>query len=86
MLGSAVGTGVIVNKVKDENMNSDRWQGNWMQVMGNVRGLWGKLTHDHLNVMAGRRDCLAGKILERRGLCADEAKKQPVDWYKGTQG
>jgi uncharacterized protein YjbJ (UPF0337 family) len=77
---------VIVNKVKDENMNSDRWEGNWMQVKGNVRAAWGRLTHDHLNVMAGRRDCLAGKIQERRGLCSDEAKKQPVDWHKRMQG
>ena len=67
-------------------MNNDRWEGNWLQAKGNVRRLWGKLTHDHLSVMAGRRDCLAGKIQERRGLCSDEAKKQPVDWYKRMQG
>lgn len=67
-------------------MNSDRWEGNWMQVKGNVRTLWGRLTHDHINMMAGRRDCLAGKIQERRGICSDEANKQPVDWAKRMQG
>ena len=77
---------MIVNKVKDETMNSDRLEGNWMQLKGNVRALWGRLAHDHLSVMAGRRDCLAGKIQERRGLCSDEAKKQPLDGYKGIQG
>jgi uncharacterized protein YjbJ (UPF0337 family) len=34
--------------------------------------------------MAGQRDRLAGKLQVRRGICADEAKKLPLHWYKGA--
>ena len=42
-------------------MNWDRIEGNWKQFKGNVKEQWGKLTDDQLDVIAGRRDQLAGK-------------------------
>lgn len=41
---------------------------------------WGKLTDDDLDVVAGRRDQLAGKIQERYGIAKDEAEAQIKDW------
>ncbi len=67
-------------------MNRDRIEGSCLQMAGHVRTLWAQLLHDHLGEMAGRRDRLAGKLQVRRGICADEAKKQPLNWYKGAQG
>lgn len=42
-------------------MNWDRIEGNWKQFKSNVKQQWGKLTDDQLDVIAGKRDRLAGK-------------------------
>lgn len=59
-------------------MNWDRIDGNWKQLHGSVREQWGKLTADHLHVLAGRRDRLAGKIQERHGIAWDETRQQAL--------
>lgn len=56
-------------------MNWDRIEGNWKQLTGRVQARWGKLTNDDLDVIAGRRDELGGKIQERYGIAKDEAEK-----------
>ena len=63
-------------------MNWDRIQGNWKQVTGKAREEWGKLTDSDLQVVAGRRDQLAGKIEERYGIAKDEAEAQLAAWEK----
>ncbi|NDP43392.1 MAG: CsbD family protein [Aromatoleum sp.] len=57
-------------------MNWDRVEGNWKQFKGNVKEQWGKLTNDQIDVIAGKRDQLAGKIQEAYGVSKDEAEKQ----------
>jgi uncharacterized protein YjbJ (UPF0337 family) len=57
-------------------MNHDRIEGNWKQVKGKVKEQWGKLTDDDLDVIAGKRDQLLGRIQERHGLAKDEAETQ----------
>jgi uncharacterized protein YjbJ (UPF0337 family) len=61
-------------------MNWDRIQGNWKQVTGKAKVQWGKLTDDDLDIIAGHRDQLSGKIQERYGVAKDEAEKQLSDW------
>lgn len=61
-------------------MNWDRIEGNWKQVTGRAKAQWGKLTDDDLDVVAGRREQLAGKIQERYGIAKDQAEKQVADW------
>ena len=61
-------------------MNWDRIQGNWKQVVGKAKAQWGKLTDDDLDVVAGRREQLAGKIQERYGIAKDDAERQIADW------
>ena len=51
-------------------------EGHWKQLKGKVKAQWGKLTDDHLDVIAGNRDQLAGKIQETYGVTDDEAKQQ----------
>jgi len=43
---------------------------------------WGKLTDDQLDVIAGKRDQLAGKIQETYGVSKDEVEKQIAEWQK----
>ena len=57
-------------------MNWDTIEGNWMQFKGNVKEQWGKLTDDSLDVIAGKRDQLSGKIQETYGITKDEAEVQ----------
>jgi uncharacterized protein YjbJ (UPF0337 family) len=61
-------------------MNWDRVEGNWKQFKGKVKTQWGKLTDDHLDVIAGRRDQLTGKIQEVYGIEKDEAERQLSEW------
>ena len=63
-------------------MNWDIISGNWKQISAKVKQQWGKLTDDDLEVIAGKRDELAGKLQERYGLARDAAEKQLRDWEK----
>jgi uncharacterized protein YjbJ (UPF0337 family) len=62
-------------------MNQDRIEGNWKQVKGKVKEQWGKLTDDDLDVIAGKRDQLLGRIQQRHGIAKDEAERQ-VDTFE----
>jgi len=61
-------------------MNWDRIEGSWKQAKGKVKEQWGKLTDDHLDVIAGKRDQLIGRIQESYGVAKDEAERQVRDW------
>jgi uncharacterized protein YjbJ (UPF0337 family) len=63
-------------------MNWDRIEGNWRQVKGKVKEQWGKLSVDQLEVIAGKRIGLVGRIQEAYGLSRNETEKQIVDWQK----
>jgi len=45
-------------------MNWDIVEGNWKQFKGQVKAQWSKLTHDHPDVIVGKRVELAAKIQE----------------------
>lgn len=57
-------------------MNWDIVEGNWKQFKGKVKAKWGKLTDDHLDEIAGKRDQLAGKIQEAYGVTTEDAEAQ----------
>ncbi len=63
-------------------MNWEQIQGNWKQLTGQAKEQWGKLTDDDIDVVAGRRDQLAGKIQERYGVAKEEAENQVAAWQK----
>lgn len=66
-------------------MNWDQIQGNWKQIKGKVKAKWGRLTDDELDVMAGARDQLVGKIQERYGIAREEAEKQVEEFRKSHE-
>jgi uncharacterized protein YjbJ (UPF0337 family) len=65
-------------------MNWDRIEGNWKQLTGRAVEQWGKLSNDDVDVVAGRRDILAGKIQERYGVAKDEAEAQISAWERSA--
>jgi len=65
-------------------MNWDTIAGNWKQVQGKAREQWGKLTDDDLEVAAGNRDQLIGRIQARYGVTKDEAARQVDHWQQAV--
>lgn len=63
-------------------MNWDRIEGSWKQLSGQAKEQWGKLTDDDLDVVAGRRDQLAGKIQAHYGVAKEDAEKQIAEWQR----
>jgi len=66
-------------------MNWDTVAGNWKQYQGKVKAQWGKLTNDQLDVIAGKRVELAGKIQEAYGITKEEAEKQILSFEELTK-
>lgn len=63
-------------------MNWDIVEGNWKQFVGKVRQHWAKLTDEDLDLIAGKREELAGLVQERYGVTRDEAEQLIKDWEK----
>lgn len=70
---------------KELDMNWDTVAGNWKQYSGKVKAQWGKLTDDHLDVIAGKRVELAGKIQEAYGLTKEEVEQQIKDFEDSSK-
>ena len=63
-------------------MNTDQLSGKWKQMRGAVKQQWGKLTDDDLEVIAGKRDSLIGKLQERYGMAKEDAQNKADDFLK----
>jgi uncharacterized protein YjbJ (UPF0337 family) len=61
-------------------MNWDVIEGKWKQFSGQVQAQWGKLTDDDLDVIAGNKDKLVGKLQERYGWSKNEAEDKIEQW------
>ena len=63
-------------------MNRDWLEGNWKQARGKIQERWGKLTDDELDVIAGRRDQLIGRIQELYGNTRDEVAREIDEMFE----
>ncbi|MEO3944134.1 CsbD family protein [Gorillibacterium sp. CAU 1737] len=61
-------------------MNEHVLKGKWMQVKGEARKQWGKLTDDDLDIIAGEKDKLIGKLQERYGHSKEDAEREYEKW------
>lgn len=66
-------------------MNSDQLQGKWKQLKGSARQQFGKLTDDDLEMIAGSRDKLVGKLQERYGYAREEAQRRADQWMNSSE-
>ena len=62
--------------LRTTGMNWDQIEGKWKQLTGRVRKKWGDLTDDDIEVIAGKREALCGKIQERYGINRRLAEEQ----------
>lgn len=65
-------------------MNWDEVKGNWKQMRGRAQQKWGKLTDDDLDVIAGKRDVLIGRLQERYGYKKEEAEREADAFVETT--
>jgi uncharacterized protein YjbJ (UPF0337 family) len=61
-------------------MNWERIEANWRLFKGNIKEQWRKLSHDEIDVIAGDRDQLVGKVQEVYGITLQETEKQISAW------
>jgi uncharacterized protein YjbJ (UPF0337 family) len=61
-------------------MNWDRIEGNWRQIKGNLKEIRGKLIGNQLDVVAGKREQLSGRLLEDYSIDIDEVEKRKSEW------
>ncbi|USB33742.1 CsbD family protein [Paenibacillus sp. YPG26] len=66
-------------------MDSNVFKGKWNQLKGEAKVQWGKLTDDDLDVIAGEKDKLVGKLQERYGHTKDDAEREYNDWARSRQ-
>lgn len=66
-------------------MNKDILKGKWMQMKGEVRKQWGKLTDSDIDQIQGDAEKLIGKLQERYGYGREQAEKELND-YMNRQG
>lgn len=57
-------------------MNKDILKGKWMQIRGDVKRNWGKLTDDDLTMIDGDQDKLIGRLQERYGYSREQAEQE----------
>jgi uncharacterized protein YjbJ (UPF0337 family) len=63
-------------------MNWDRIEGNWKEFKGKAKEKWGDLTDDDLDVIAGKRDQLVGRLQKCYGWERDMAEKEADAWSR----
>jgi len=61
-------------------MNTDVLKGKWLQLKGEAKSQWGKLTDDDLSRVEGDSEQLIGRIQERYGYARDRAKQEVDDF------
>jgi uncharacterized protein YjbJ (UPF0337 family) len=61
-------------------MNWDQIEGNWKILKGKAKQQWGRFTDDELDVIAGKKDVLIGKLQERYGMARQEAEREANQW------
>ncbi|MDC7704215.1 CsbD family protein [Vogesella indigofera] len=56
-------------------MDWNRVEGNWREFRGKVKAEWSNLPDDCLDVIAGKRVALSGKLQEAYGISRNEAEQ-----------
>ena len=57
-------------------MSKNDLEGKWAQVKGEVQKQWGKLTNDDLDVIAGNREKLIGKLQDKHDMTREQAEAE----------
>lgn len=61
-------------------MNWDQIEGKWKEYKGRAREVWGDLTDDEFDKVAGKRDRMVGLVQQKYGKAKDVAEKEVDSW------
>jgi uncharacterized protein YjbJ (UPF0337 family) len=61
-------------------MNQATLKGQWLQIKGQVRKQWGKLTDDEIDQVQGDAEILLGKLQQRYGYSREQAEQELERW------
>jgi uncharacterized protein YjbJ (UPF0337 family) len=60
----------------------DQVEGDWKILRGKIRQRWGKLTDDHLDIVNGRLEMIAGRVQQAYDISREEAERQVHEWKR----
>ncbi len=60
----------------------DILKGQWHQVRGKLKKLWGEITDDELDQIGGERERLAGKLQEHYGWSVERVNSEIDDFIE----
>ena len=61
-------------------MNQAMLKGQWLQIKGQARKQWGKLTDDEIDQIQGDAEILLGKLQQRYGYTREQAEQELERW------
>ena len=61
-------------------MNQATFKGQWLQIKGQARKQWGKLTDDEIDQIQGDAEILLGKLQQRYGYTREQAEQELERW------
>jgi uncharacterized protein YjbJ (UPF0337 family) len=61
-------------------MNQATLKGQWLQIKGQVRKQWGKLTDDEIDQVQGDAEILLGQLQQRYGYSREQAEQELERW------
>jgi len=67
-------------------MNKDILKGKWIQVKGDIRSWWGKLTDDDVNQIEGDTEKFIGKLQGRYGYGREQAEGELNEFLTRPEG
>jgi uncharacterized protein YjbJ (UPF0337 family) len=66
-------------------MNWDQVEGKWKQLKGSAKQHFGEFTDDDLEMIAGQREKLVGKLQERYGCFREQAQRMADEWLQSVK-
>jgi uncharacterized protein YjbJ (UPF0337 family) len=63
-------------------LNQEILKGKWLQIKGDVRSWWGKLTDDDVDQIQGDTEKFIGKLQTRYGYERERAKRELNDFLQ----
>ncbi len=63
-------------------MEKDILKGKWRQIREDIRGRWGNLTDDDVDMIQGDNEKFIGKLQERYGWGRERAEKELNDFLR----
>ena len=66
-------------------MNWDQVEGQWKTLKGAVKAKWGKLTDDDIEIIAGKKDQLMGRLQSLYGMKKEKAEEELDKFLSGIK-